>query len=104
MSTIDGTKVKKLVVACDAGMGSSVMLASTVRKQLATHGVTVEHTSVQDSPADADVILTHSGLAQRARGVAGPGTPVVPFNLFLGDPAVTKVVPAIQNGTTVDVG
>lgn len=102
MTTIDGTTVKKLVVACDAGMGSSVMLASTVRKQLAKNGVTVEHTSVQEIPADADVVLTHAGLADRARGVAGD-TPVVPFNLFLGDPAVTKVVTAIQKGQTVDV-
>ncbi|WP_225753052.1 PTS lactose transporter subunit IIB [Actinotalea sp. Marseille-Q4924] len=102
MTTIDGTAVKKLVVACDAGMGSSVMLASTVRKQLAKSGVTVEHTSVQEIPGDADVVLTHAGLADRARGVV-PDVPVVAFNLFLGDPAVTKVVTAIQQGTTVDV-
>ncbi|WP_250446593.1 PTS lactose transporter subunit IIB [Actinotalea sp. C106] len=102
MTTIDGSAVRKLVVACDAGMGSSVMLASTVRKQLAKNGVTVEHTSVQEIPGDADVVLTHAGLADRARGVAG-GTPVVPFNLFLGDPAVTKVVTAIQQGQTIDV-
>ena len=31
MPTINGTDVKKLVVACDAGMGSSVMLASQLR-------------------------------------------------------------------------
>ena len=102
MTTIDGSKVKKLVVACDAGMGSSVMLASTVRKQLAKTGVTVEHTPVAGIPSDADVVLTHAGLAERARGVA-QGIPVVPFNLFLGDPAVTKVVKAIQDGTSIDV-
>jgi mannitol-specific phosphotransferase system IIBC component len=27
MSSISGAKVKKLVVACEAGMGSSVMIA-----------------------------------------------------------------------------
>ena len=102
MTTIDGSKVKKLVVACDAGMGSSVMLASTVRKQLAKTGVTVEHTPVAAIPSDADVVLTHAGLAERARGVA-QGIPVIPFNLFLGDPAVTKVVKAIQDGATIDV-
>ncbi len=102
MATIDGSTVKKLVVACDAGMGSSVMLASTLRKQLAKSGVTVEHTPVASIPADADLVLTHAGLAARARGVAGD-TPVVPFNLFLGDPAVTKVVTAIQKGTSIDV-
>ncbi len=35
MATFDGSSLKKLIVACDAGMGSSVMLASTLRKQLA---------------------------------------------------------------------
>lgn len=102
MTTIDGSAVRKLVVACDAGMGSSVMLASTVRKQLAKQGVVVEHTPVADIPADADLVLTHQGLADRARGQV-PDIPVVPFALFLGDPAVTKVVTAIQQGTTVDV-
>lgn len=102
MTTIDGSSVRKLVVACDAGMGSSVMLASTVRKQLAAQGVAVEHTSVQEIPSDADVVLTHQGLAERARGVAGT-TPVVAFQLFLGDPAVTRVVGAIQKGQTIDV-
>jgi PTS system mannitol-specific IIB component len=102
MTTIDGSTVRKLVVACDAGMGSSVMLAGTLRKQLKKTGVSVEHTPVAEIPGDADVVLTHAGLAERARAVV-PGVPVVAFNLFLGDPAVTTVVTAIQNGTTVDV-
>ena len=102
MTTINGAAVRKLVIACDAGMGSSAMLASTVRKQLAKQGVSVEHTPVAQIPDDADLVLTHAGLAERARGVAGD-TPVVPFQLFLGDPAVTKVVTAIQQGTTIDV-
>jgi mannitol-specific phosphotransferase system IIBC component len=103
MTTIDGANVQKVVVACEAGMGSSAMLASTVRKQLAKQGVTVLHTPVHEIPADADVVLTHAGLAERARGVV-PDVPVVAFQLFLGDPTVTKVVKAIQNRTTVDVG
>jgi PTS system mannitol-specific IIB component len=102
MTTIDGSSVKKLIVACDAGMGSSVMLASTLKKQLAKNGVTVEHSPVATIPEDADVVVTQAGLADRARGVV-PGIPVVPFQLFLGDPAVAKVVKAIQDGSTVEV-
>ena len=102
MATIDGSNVKKLIVACDAGMGSSVMLASTLKKQLAKTGVTVDHSAVAEIPKDADVVLTQAGLADRARGVV-PDVPVVPFNLFLGDPAVTKVVKAILDGTTIEV-
>ena len=101
MATIDGSSVKKLIVACDAGMGSSVMLASSLKKQLAKNGVTVEHSAVAQIPRDADVVVTQSGLADRARAVV-PDVPVIPFMLFLGDPAVAKLVKAIQDGTTVE--
>lgn len=101
MATVDGSTVKKIVVACDAGMGSSVMLASTVRRQLRSHGVEVVHTPVNDIPGDADVVLTHAGLAERARRSA-PGVPVVPFRVFIGDPAVTRVVDAVKKGGTFD--
>ena len=97
MPTINGSDVKKLVVACDAGMGSSVMLASTLKRQLKKNDVVVEHTPVNTIPADADVVICHQGLAERARGTA-PDTVIVPIQLFIGDPAVTKVVKAIQNG------
>ena len=102
MATIDGSSVKKLIVACDAGMGSSVMLASTLRKQLAKNGVTVEHSPVAHIPSDADVVVTQTGLADRARHVV-PDVPVIPFQLFLGDPKVAKLVKAIQDGTTVEI-
>lgn len=102
MATIDGSSIKKLIVACDAGMGSSVMLASTLKKQLAKNGVTVEHSPVASIPSDADVVVTQAGLAERARGVV-PDVPVIPFQLFLGDPKVAALVKAIQNGDSIEV-
>jgi mannitol-specific phosphotransferase system IIBC component len=101
MPSIEGADVRKLVVACDAGMGSSVMLASTLKKQLKGTSVAVEHTPVDRMPADADVILCQEGLAQRARGTL-PGAVIVPFQLFIGDPSVTAVVAAIKNGGVID--
>jgi mannitol-specific phosphotransferase system IIBC component len=62
VATLSGADVHKLVVACDAGMGSSVMLAGTLRKQLKDYPVTVEHSPVAGIPADADPIATHAGL------------------------------------------
>lgn len=102
MATIDGSSIKKLIVACDAGMGSSVMLASTLKKQLKKTGVVVEHSSVAEIPKDADIVVTQANLADRARGVV-PNVPVVPFQLFLGDPAVTKVVKGILAGESIEV-
>ncbi|MFH5823671.1 PTS lactose transporter subunit IIB [Georgenia sp. AZ-5] len=102
MTTIDGSSVKKLIIACDAGMGSSVMLASTLKKQLKKQGVLVEHSPVAQIPTDADVVVTQAGLAERAQHTV-PNIPVVPFQMFLGDPVIAKVVKAIQNGETVEV-
>ncbi|MEU8245564.1 PTS lactose transporter subunit IIB [Nonomuraea sp. NPDC048916] len=101
MAGIDGKDIRKIIVACDAGMGSSVMLASQLRKQLKASGVVVEHTPVNSIPDDADVVLCHAGLADRARASA-PGKVLVSFQIFLGDPAVTKLIAAIRNGGTVD--
>jgi mannitol-specific phosphotransferase system IIBC component len=102
MATISGSDIHKLVVACDAGMGSSVMLAGQLKKQLKKYDVVVTHTPVSEIPADADVVVTHQQLAARARAVA-PNVPIVVFQLFLGDPAVAQVVAAVQNGTDLDV-
>lgn len=101
MASIKGSEIKKLVVACDAGMGSSVLLASTLKRQLKKNQVEVSHTPVAKIPADADVVLTQEGLFQRARTVA-PSTVIIPFKVYMGDPAFTRVVLAIQNDQTLE--
>jgi mannitol-specific phosphotransferase system IIBC component len=98
MPTINGSAIHKVVVACDAGMGSSVMLASQLRRQLSGESVTVEHTPVNSIPADADVIVVHKGLADRAR-VSAPDRVIVPVQVFIGDPAVNAIITAVKNGT-----
>jgi mannitol-specific phosphotransferase system IIBC component len=97
MAGIDGTEVHKIVLACEAGMGSSVLLVTQLRQRLAGTPVTVEHTAVSRIPADADLIVCHRGLQATARKVA-PDKVVVPFDLFLGDPAFDRVVEAIKEG------
>ena len=101
MPTINGSAIHKVVVACDAGMGSSVMLASQLRRQLSGQSITVEHTPVNSIPADADVVVVHKGLADRAR-VSAPGTVIVPVQVFIGDPAVNAIVAAVKNGTDLN--
>jgi mannitol-specific phosphotransferase system IIBC component len=101
MPTVNGSDVRKVTIACDAGMGSSVMVASTLRKKLKKYDVTVDHTPVNEIPADTQVVLCHEGLADRARGIA-PNAVVVPFQVFMGDPAFTKVENAIKDGGTLE--
>jgi galactose PTS system EIIB component len=100
--SITGTDIKKVVVACEAGMGSSVLLTTQLSQKLGPLGVEVTHSPVNRLTADsADVVLCHEGLAARARQVV-PDTVVVPFQLFMGDPAFARVEQAIRDGETLD--
>jgi mannitol-specific phosphotransferase system IIBC component len=97
MPELNGRDIRKVVISCDAGMGSSVMVASQMRQRLKKYDVAVEHVPVNSIPPDAQVILVHAGLAQRAQGMA-PGAVVVPFQIFMGDPAFEKIESAIRDG------
>jgi mannitol-specific phosphotransferase system IIBC component len=101
MGQILGSNVHKVVVACEAGMGSSVLLVTQLRDRLKGTEVVVEHSPVSQIPADADVIVCHRGLEATARGVAA-GKVVVTFDMFLGDPAFDRVVEAIKEGKSLE--
>lgn len=98
MTTIQGTDIKRVVVACEAGMGSSVLLTNQLAARLKGYGVEVSHSPVNRLTDDAaDVVLCHAGLADRARQ-ATPATLVLPFQLFMGDPAFDQLEAAIRDG------
>lgn len=100
MAEINGSDVKAIIVACDAGMGSSVMLTSQLRRKFKKYGVSVDHSPVNEIPAGTALVLCHEGLAARARKQA-PDAVVVPFQLFLGDPVFDTVERAIRDGGTL---
>jgi len=65
----DMSAVKKIIVACDAGMGSSAMGASLLRKKVQAAGLNIEviNTAINDLPGDVDIVVTHKDLTDRAR-------------------------------------
>lgn len=102
MATVLGSDVKHVVVACEAGMGSSVLLTNQLAARLKAYGVEVSHSPVNRLTDDTgDVVLCHTGLADRARQAA-PGTPVLTFNMFMGDPAFDRLEAAIRDGGSLD--
>ena len=101
MARILGSEVRKLVLACEAGMGSSVLLVTQLRQRLAGTEVEVGHTAVSRIPPDADLVVVHRGLEATAREVA-PDKVVVAFDMFLGDPALDRVVQAIKEGEPLE--
>ena len=60
-------KIEKLFFACDAGMGSSVMGVSLMKKKVEEAGldVTVEHISVKSLTDEPDMIVTTNALKAR---------------------------------------
>lgn len=92
--------IKQLVIACDAGMGSSVMVAAAMKKKLAPFGIDVIHSPVNNVPSDTRLVMCQSGLADRVRGIA-PEAVIVKFEQFIGDPAFTRVEQAIKEGENI---
>jgi PTS system mannitol-specific IIC component len=90
--THNGT-VKKIVFSCDAGMGSSAMGASILRKKFkeAGIGITVVNTAISDIPQDADLIITHKSLTDRAR-MQKPNAEHVSIDDFLKSPQYAELV------------
>ena len=101
MAAVSGSDVKTIIVACEAGMGSSVMVAKQLAKQLKNHGVAVTHSPVnQLAQTEHDLVLCHRGLSQRAKQ-AVPASVVIAFDMFLGDFAIAQVVESIKSGLPI---
>ncbi len=83
----------KIVFACDAGMGSSAMGATTLRKQInnAGYDTKVLHSSIEDIPDDAAYVLTQSSLADRARAKA-PNAKVFTIDNFMNAQEYTAFI------------
>lgn len=88
----DASEVKKIIFACDAGMGSSAMGATKFRNRLKSvcPQIHVSNTSVDNIPADCDIAVVQTTLADRARKSA-PQAQLVTIGNFLADPALDEL-------------
>ncbi|MFU2082926.1 PTS mannitol transporter subunit IICBA [Gallibacterium anatis] len=61
--------LKKIFVSCDAGMGSSAMGASMLRKKVKDAGLDIEvaNCAINDLPDNARLVITHQDLTLRAK-------------------------------------
>lgn len=76
--------IRLIVFACDAGMGSSAMGESILRKKLKDAGlqIPVKHAPVSQIPSEADVVFTQENLVDRARASA-PNAHIIQVKNFL---------------------
>lgn len=90
--------INKIVFACDAGMGSSAMGATKFRNRIKgfSSNITVINSSVDTIPSDADIVVSHKKLEERARKNS-PQADHVFIDNFLQDSKLDKLYSILEN-------
>lgn len=87
-------KIRKIAFACDAGMGSSAMGATVLKKKIAAaglEGIEVIHTPVSSIPSDVQIVVTHQELGERAAR-SNPNAQRILITNFLAAPEYEVLV------------
>lgn len=93
LPALPGT-VRKIVFACDAGMGSSALGATRFKAKLLKNnisGITCTNCAVDSIPEDADIVVCQSVLAARIHGHE-----VVQITNFISDPKLDELVARLK--------
>ncbi len=95
----EASHVDSIVFACDAGMGSSAMGASLLRKKVKNADLDIEVTnaSIGDLTGDEDIIITHKDLTERAKEKT-PEAVHVSVENFMNSPKYDEVIEQLKNG------
>ena len=91
-------EIRNIVFACDAGMGSSAMGASVLRKKIHDAGhpeVTVVNKAISNLTDDVDLVVTHQDLTDRARQKT-PSAVHVSVDNFMGSPRYEEIVEMVR--------
>ncbi|MBU5213376.1 PTS mannitol transporter subunit IICBA [Heyndrickxia oleronia] len=89
--------VQKIVFACDAGMGSSAMGASLLRKKVNEAGldISVTNTAISNLPSDAQIVVTQEELTPRAQNKL-PQAFHVSVDNFLSSPEYDQLIERLK--------
>ncbi|MEI2650052.1 MAG: PTS mannitol transporter subunit IICBA [Dermatophilaceae bacterium] len=93
-----GRPVRSIVFACDAGMGSSAMGASVLRRKIqdaGITGVTVVNKAISNLTNDVDLLVTHQDLAARA-SQRTPSAALFTVDNFMASPTYDDIVAALK--------
>lgn len=99
--TVTPTALKTLsgliAFACDAGMGSSAMGATTLKKRLNQAGLDmpVKHYAIEDIPSEATIVVTQTTLAERASAKA-PHAKLFTINNFMNAGEYDKLIATLK--------
>jgi PTS system mannitol-specific IIC component len=91
-------EIRSIVFACDAGMGSSAMGASVLRKKIQSAGhseVTVVNKAISNLADDVDLVVTHQDLTERAK-LKTPSAIHVSVDNFMASPKYDEIVELVS--------
>lgn len=90
--------VQKIIFACDAGMGSSAMGASLLKNKFkkADIDIFVTNKAINEIPNDADIVITHKDLTDRAKAKIATAEHISVEN-FLNSPKYEELVNRFKN-------
>ncbi|EKN70473.1 PTS system mannitol-specific transporter subunit IICBA [Neobacillus bataviensis LMG 21833] len=97
-------RVSKIIFACDAGMGSSAMGASLLRKKVkeAGMGISVTNTAISNLPSDAQIVVTQEELTPRAQKQV-PNAYHISVDNFLSSPEYDKLINRLKSPETAEL-
>jgi len=101
---VTGDPIRKIIVACDAGMGSSAMGASVLKSKLRKNmlDVSVANASVENIPSDVDLVVTHKKLLARAKTlVNNPKTQFMSITNFVEADQYDDIIAHIKKNNNV---
>ncbi|MCG8397601.1 PTS mannitol transporter subunit IICB [Bacillus atrophaeus] len=89
--------VNKIIFACDAGMGSSAMGASILKNKVkkAELDISVTNTAINNLPSDADIVITHKDLTERAKAKL-PNVTHISVDNFLNSPKYDELMEKLK--------
>ena len=90
---VEEKEVNKIIFACDAGMGSSAMGASIMKNKVKKAGlsINVANSSISNIPMDADIVITHKDLTDRAKA-KHPNATHISVENFLNSPKYDELI------------
>lgn len=94
--------VQTIIFACDAGMGSSAMGASIMKDRVKKAGidnVAVSNTSISNIPDNADLVITHKDLTERAKQKL-PSAIHVSVDNFMNSPRYNEIIDGLNQDET----
>ncbi len=100
--SIPASQVNTIYFACEAGMSSSLMSASWLRKRLsaAKINIAVIPKPAIEVPGDAQVVIAHKTLVKIIR-LKAPNAVILTFSQLLNDPVFDKLIEALVDGREI---